>query len=81
MKAYVISYDLHREHRDYPKLWDAIKVLKPSRKKLESVWIVHTDWTNNELLKYLSAHIDENDSLYVVRVVDEGVRIRLCARS
>jgi hypothetical protein len=77
-KTYLISYDLHKPERNYPKVEGGIKKLKPHRHPLESTWLVKSDWTTKELKEYMTHYVDDHDSFLVVEVAGdvEGVRLK-----
>jgi hypothetical protein len=65
MRKYVISYDLHVPGRDYSKLIEAIKSYSNWCHLHESVWLIHTDQTSQQVCSYLMQFIDRNDQLFV----------------
>lgn len=66
MTTYIISYDL-RKVRDYDALYVAIKNFGTYAKILESLWAVKSSMTAEQVRDNLSAHIDTDDGLFVVK--------------
>jgi CRISPR-associated endonuclease Cas2 len=64
MALFMISYDL-RKDKDYQKLWDALKK-NGAHKILLSQWLLETDSSVAEILKWLRTMTDEDDQLVVV---------------
>ena len=72
MANVLIGYDLNRPHQDYQDLIDAIKQLGSWWHCLDSTWIVMTSLTVVQVRDALKVHIDSNDELLVVPLV-QGV--------
>ncbi|MCB9762538.1 MAG: hypothetical protein H6739_22255 [Alphaproteobacteria bacterium] len=65
MICYLISYDLHNQ-RQYGDLIAEIRAF-PHTKVHASTWMVVTDLDAHQLYTRLAQHIDEDDSLFVLR--------------
>ena len=63
-----VSYDLHQPGRDYTDLIAEIKTLGAWCHVLESYWLVDTSETLETIFTKLRAKMDNNDSLFIVRV-------------
>lgn len=70
MAAYLITYDLNKPGQNYPKLYDVIKELGSYWcHPLESVWLVKSNLTVDEISNKILSVIDKtNDYLFVVEV-------------
>lgn len=70
MFYYLISYDLNVPEKKYTVLEEAIKRLGSGEKILETTWMLHTEFTLDNLYSYLvsSKGIDENDDLVIIEV-------------
>lgn len=66
----LITYDLNKPHKDYPKLFEGIRSYGSYAHALDSVWLVKTDSTVGQIRDHLKQFIDSNDQLKVVRVSD-----------
>ena len=66
MTAYLIAYDLRAPGRNYARLYEALKAQNGWWHHLDSVWIVLSDRTANELTQSLREHIDVNDRLFIM---------------
>lgn len=72
MKAYTINYDLKAPNRNYEELYEEIK-RSPTFKwwhYLESTWIIMTNETPNQIWNRLAKHVDKNDYLLIIEVID-----------
>ena len=73
-QLYIISYDLQKPRKDYPKLWDALKAIGADR-VLESQWAVRKDGTDpSDLRDHFKQFIDSDDRLLITRVDDWATR-------
>lgn len=66
MAQVLISYDLHRPTKDYPKVWAYLEGIG-ARRVLESVWIAKTDLTCVAICEALNKITDSDDRLFVCR--------------
>ena len=69
MAFYSISYDLHKR-KNYNKIQEGIdKVSRQAWVKiLESHYFIETDLNSEQIRDYLTKFIDEDDSLFVIKV-------------
>lgn len=70
MKAFSIIYDLKVPGRDYSGLYEAIKNSGKWWHYLDSTWIIATNENASQIWTRLANHIDKNDYLLVIEVVD-----------
>jgi hypothetical protein len=70
MFYYLISYDLNAPEKNYTVLQEAIKCLGSCKKMLETTWMLHTEFTLDNLYSRLlsSKGIDKNDDLLIIEV-------------
>ncbi len=68
----LISYDLIKT-KDYTKLIDAIKSYGEWAKVLESVWIIKTNSTTEQVINNLIRSIDTDDKIIVLRLTNDGM--------
>ncbi|HLB32197.1 MAG TPA: CRISPR-associated protein Cas2 [Patescibacteria group bacterium] len=73
MNKLLISYDLLKPNKDYQKLYDYLKSFSKWAKPLESLWIVLTDKAYDKVCDELKQHVDDNDKLFVVDVIDDSM--------
>lgn len=67
MATYLISYDLVGPNRDYEVIRKhIINTYGIRAKPLESVWLVSSDRSAEEIRDALMEHVDRNDKLLVV---------------
>lgn len=67
MNIILISYDLSAPDRDYPKLRDHLKTYAWAI-PLESVWLIRTTLTPEEVRDAAIKHVDQNDKIFVVDI-------------
>ena len=71
-KVFLLSYDISKDDKDYPKLIEALNKLKAKR-VLESVWSIKLPEKNNvEQIKNHFKKKAENASIIVVEVADQA---------
>ena len=80
MAAYLVSYDLNKEGKDYADLIAAIKRLNCG-KVLFSEWLVATDSTAEQVFDYLRQFTDSNDGLLVVELTGTAKWVNLMTDS
>lgn len=68
MNTYLISYDLIRPGKDYSALHAHLKTYGNWAKPLESVWLVRSSMTAEQVRNAAKAHLDVNDKIFVVDV-------------
>lgn len=68
MNKYLVSYDLIGPDRDYEAIKEKLRSYSPRAKPLESVWIIKTDKSAEEIRDDLKTAVDSNDKLLVVKL-------------
>lgn len=68
MATYLVSYDLTKPDRDYPRLHAAIEAYGTYWHCLDSVWIISARGTALDVANNLARYIDRNDKLIVTQV-------------
>nr|WP_044347880.1 hypothetical protein [Raoultella ornithinolytica] len=66
MARYIVTYDLVNR-RDYSPLINKIKTYRSWAHPLESVWIIITNDTSEQIRDVLSSYIDGDDKLLVMK--------------
>ena len=70
MTVYAITYDLNRPGQNYQDLYDEIKGLGAYWwHYLDSMWLVSTNLSANQVSERIRKHCDTNDHFLVIRVV------------
>jgi len=64
----LISYDLRTPGKDYANLWEHLRSYKNYAKPLESVWLVRTSYSAEQVRDFARSYIDQNDRIFVVDV-------------
>ncbi|MFH0959800.1 MAG: CRISPR-associated protein Cas2 [Pseudomonadota bacterium] len=67
MNIILVSYDLHRPGKDYEKLWEHLKSYAWA-KPLESLWLVKTTYSAEQIRDDVINYIDQNDSVFVADI-------------
>jgi hypothetical protein len=67
-KAYIITYELKAQGRDYSTLYEAIKRSPKWWHRLHSSWIISTAETPVQVWTRLAAHINADDYLLIIEV-------------
>ena len=76
MPLYLVSYDLNKPEKDYPKLINYLESINAHR-MLYSEWFVRTNLTRDALYSAVRAHIDANDGLLVCTTPDAiGINLK-----
>lgn len=71
MSMALVSYDLHGD-KDYEELFEAIKALGNNWcRALESLWLLVTDLTPEEIRNQLVVHMDGDDELFIIDVTSD----------
>ena len=68
MYTYLISYDLRQPGKDYTQLHTHLKSYSDWAKPLQSVWLIKSSSTCEQLRNTVQAHMDENDMILVIDV-------------
>jgi hypothetical protein len=71
-RVYLVSYDLHAPRREYDGLIGELKSRKGWWHHLDSVWLIATDETADQLYRRLRRHIDDDDEILVMRVCNDS---------
>lgn len=73
--TYLITYDLIRPSTsvDYDQLYDAIRSFKYWAKPLESVWLIKTEMSREEIMNILRSKIDVNDKLLIMEISNRWI--------
>ena len=69
---YLVSYDLNKPVKNYPKLWAALEDLGAERILLSQWIICHVNTGASELRDHLKHFIDSDDRLIVVCLDSTG---------
>lgn len=70
MNFYIISYDLRAPGRDYASLYSEIKRYREWQHPMESMWLIYTVASANEIFDRLRTQMDDNDLLFVSELVE-----------
>ncbi|MDD5658579.1 MAG: hypothetical protein PHR39_01025 [Actinomycetota bacterium] len=73
MYRILISYDLIRPNKDYQNLYDYLKRTGTWAKPLESVWIIKTDKTCEQVINEIEKHVDENDKVLAINISNDTI--------
>ncbi len=76
MAIFVVSYDLNKK-KDYPSLFEAIKKLGTWCHVLDSTWLVASDSSAKLIADYLLKYMDEDDEVFVSKLVKREAAWRL----
>lgn len=71
METILISYDLRKPGRNYEDLYEHLKSYSTWAKPLESLWLIKTSYTPEEVRDRVRGHVDANDGLFVVDVTSK----------
>jgi len=75
MNTYIIAYDLSKPGQNYNDLIKTIEAYKTWSKMQQSVWIIVTKETAEQVRDKLTRYIDANDKLFVGGLTGEGAWI------
>lgn len=67
-KPYIISYDLKNPGQKYKDVFEVIKQFGACIKILDSVWLVRTSLTPNEMVDKIHNAADNNDHIFVTEI-------------
>jgi hypothetical protein len=70
MAVYLVTYDLRQPGKDYAPVHAFLKQFAYC-KDLESVWLLDTNWSAQQIRDGLNQRIDKNDKNFVVRLTRE----------
>ena len=68
MAALLISYDLNAQGQNYACITKKLEAYETHWRFQRSVWMIQTDESELELATKLSACLDANDDLFIIRV-------------
>ncbi len=68
MNTHLISYDLIRPGKDYTHLIAHLKRYSTWARPLESVWLIKSSLTAEQVRNAVRAHMDANDKILVIDV-------------
>ena len=69
--VYAINYDLRKLGQDYAEFYEAIKALGAWHHYLESMWLVDTQLSAEDIWNRLRPHVDTNDYFLVIGVTGD----------
>ena len=72
MACYAVTYDLFKSGQNYDELIKAIKGYSNWCHLQQSVWLVVSSNTAQEVRDHLRRYIDSNDKLFVGKMAGEG---------
>jgi hypothetical protein len=68
MSVYLVSYDLRTPGKEYAPLHACLKSYPAHAKPLESVWLIGTSLSAEQLREAVCSHMDANDRLLVLNI-------------
>ena len=71
MKTILISYDLQTPGKDYVNLWEHLRSYGNYAKLLESMWLLRTYLSAEQVRDNAIKYIDQNDKIFVVDVTKQ----------
>ncbi|WP_020208906.1 hypothetical protein [Gilvimarinus chinensis] len=71
MSVHCVSYDLNKPGQDYTALYEELKKSPGYWHYLDSTWLISTSETATELFQRIKPHIDNNDTVLVIKVTNE----------
>lgn len=74
MNTYIITYDLSDPGQDYNALIERIEGYGTREKIQQSVWLIVTSETAEEIWDHLQQCLDGNDKLFVAKVSAPAIR-------
>lgn len=69
-KVYNVSYDLNKVGKDYTGLHAELKKTYEWNHLLGSTWLLYTSETPDEIWLRLSPHVDKDDFMLIVQIVN-----------
>ncbi len=66
--VYLVSYDLRKPKQNYEGLFEELKRSPGWWHYLDSTWLISTSETAYQVYHRLAIHVNESDSLLVIRV-------------
>lgn len=68
--TFLVSYDLRKPGKDYKSLHEHLKSYSNWAKPLESVWLIKSSLTCEQVGNNIYSHMDTNDKLFVLDIND-----------
>jgi hypothetical protein len=68
--VYMVSYDLRKPGQDYAGIYDALQSFPSWWHYLDTTWLIVSDLDPAGIFERLAPHLDQNDSLIVMEVVN-----------
>lgn len=65
---YAVTYDLNRPGQNYPRLYDTIRSIGNTIWPLQNLWFLDSQNSTQDIANAIHAVVDQNDSVFVVRV-------------
>ncbi|MCC3305599.1 hypothetical protein [Sneathiella sp. HT1-7] len=72
MRAYIVTYDLHKAGQNYECLEKKLKAYDAYFHMQGSVWIIATDSGAEDIVNNLKGCLDSNDNLFVGALTGEA---------
>ena len=72
---FLISYDLSKPDRDYPKVEAAIKNAAKYAHPLESVWVIESKFSEDDWKQKIAAAVDSDDKYLVTPITSMSGRV------
>jgi hypothetical protein len=72
MNTILVSYDLHAPGKDYSKLKEHLNSYGSWAKPLESLWLVRTTFTAEQVRDAAKKHVDQNDKIFAVDITGKA---------
>jgi len=70
LNTLLISYDLKTPGKDYVKLWEHLRSYGNWARPLESVWLLRSSYSTEQVRDSILNYIDKNDKIFIVDVTD-----------
>lgn len=72
MNTLMVSYDLHKPVKDYPRLLEKLRSYGTFWHHLDSLWIVKSGDSATQMRDALKAYVDSDDELLVVNISNDA---------
>ena len=69
MTTFCVSYDLNKAGQNYNALYEELKKSPNWCHPMDSTWLIVTSETAEQLRDRIRKHLDDNDTLLVIKVV------------
>jgi hypothetical protein len=67
--TFCVSYDLNKSGQNYSALYEELKKSPNWCHPMDSTWLIVTNETAEQLRDRIRKHLDDNDTLLVIKVV------------